>query len=206
MAVGAKTAISATDQARTASSGCCMGHAWMVAAGLAPPKRERQLAAIALIGFQSAIACSQDGMPWVGTKAFDTNVSGRNTMNPSCCAASGLRSSMPAQAPAQVMANANSSERPAGQHRGPGHGKRPEPVDQPRGHVAGQPDGRAWGAARHGHPEHPADQILVVVAATGKVNCRAENVTEQQDEDHRLDGHVAQLLRLAGDPPDAPDS
>jgi hypothetical protein len=96
-----------------------MGHAWMDAAGLVPPKRDRQLAAIALIGFQSAIACSQDGMPWVGTNAFDTNVSGRKTMNPSCCAASGLRSSMPAQAPAQVMANANSSERPTASNAAP---------------------------------------------------------------------------------------
>ena len=33
-------------------------------------------------------------------------------MNPIAWAASGLRSTMPAQAPAQVIANANSSDRP----------------------------------------------------------------------------------------------
>src|SRR5215813_2053801 len=111
--------MSATDQASTASSGCCMGQASIVAAGLVPPNSDLQAAATALIGFQSAKVCSQDGMPWVGTNAFETNVSGRKTMNPSCCAASGLRSIMPAQAPAQVIANANSSDSTTASSAGP---------------------------------------------------------------------------------------
>jgi hypothetical protein len=32
------------------------------------------------------------------------------------------------------------------------------------------------------------------------VNRRPENITEQQNEDHRLDGHVGELLWLAGNP------
>ena len=40
-------------------------------------------------------------------------------MNPSAWAASGLRSSMPAQAPAQVIANAKSSDRPTASSASP---------------------------------------------------------------------------------------
>ena len=43
-------------------------------------------------------------MPWVGTNALEMNVSGRKMMNPVCCAASGLRRTMPRQTPTQVNA------------------------------------------------------------------------------------------------------
>ena len=68
------------------------------------PNRCRDAAASADIGFQIAIGCSQPGMPWIGTNALETNVSGRKMMNPVCCAASGLRSTIPRQTPAQVNA------------------------------------------------------------------------------------------------------
>src|ERR1700727_3012188 len=98
-------------QISTASSGCCIGQT--SGAGTLPPNNLRQDAAIALIGFQLAKARSQEGMPWVGTNAVGTNDSGRKNTNPMACAVSGLRSSMPAQAPTQVIANANSRASPA---------------------------------------------------------------------------------------------
>ena len=76
----------------------------MVAAGFGLPNRCRQAAASEDIGFHSATGCSQPGMPWVGTNALEMKVSGRKMMNPVDCAASGLRSSMPRQTPAQVKA------------------------------------------------------------------------------------------------------
>jgi hypothetical protein len=74
--------------------------------------RSRQEAATALSGFQFATARSQPGIPWVGTKAFETNDRGRKTMNPMAWAASGLARSMPAHAPAQVMAKAMRRDEP----------------------------------------------------------------------------------------------
>ena len=74
------------------------------AAGFGLPNSWRHAAASEDIGFHSAIGWSQPGMPWVGTKALEMNVSGRKMMNPVCCAASGLRSTMPRQTPAQVNA------------------------------------------------------------------------------------------------------
>src|ERR1700722_8418315 len=88
-AVGANTAISATDQARTASSGCCIGHADTADDGTLPPNRFRHMAATALSGFQLAKSRSQAGIPWVGTNALDTNDSGRNRTNPMAWALSG---------------------------------------------------------------------------------------------------------------------
>ncbi len=46
-------------------------------AGLGLPNRLRHDAAMALMGFQLATACSQAGMPAVGTKALDRNTSGK---------------------------------------------------------------------------------------------------------------------------------
>src|SRR5580704_19258313 len=103
-------AISAIDQQLTASSGCCIGQAWTVAAGFGPPNRVRHAVAIALIGFQLAKSRSTVGMPWVGTNAFEQNVRGRKNMNPTACAASALRITMPAQAPTQVAAKANKAD------------------------------------------------------------------------------------------------
>lgn len=54
----------------------------MTDAGLGLPKRFRQADATALTGFQFATTRSQAGMPWVGTKVFDTNTIGKKKMNP----------------------------------------------------------------------------------------------------------------------------
>src|SRR5580658_146121 len=89
-----------------------MGHTCTVDAGLGLPNRWRHEAATALRGFQLAMVRNHAGMPWVGTNALETKDRGRNTMNPIAWAASGLRSNMPAQAPAHVMANAMSSDNP----------------------------------------------------------------------------------------------
>jgi hypothetical protein len=107
-ASGANTARIAADQDSTASSGCCNGQEWMAAAGFGLPNSLRQAVAIADIGFHSAIGCSHPGMPWMGTNAQEMNISGRKRMNPVCWAASGLRSVMPRQMPAQVNAYPNS--------------------------------------------------------------------------------------------------
>ena len=73
------------------------------------PNSSRHAAATALIGFQLAIVCSNVGSPCVGTKAFDMNVIGRNTMNAVACAASTFFITMPRHAPAQLMAKAKRS-------------------------------------------------------------------------------------------------
>ena len=89
-AKGAATARISTDQIRAASTGCCMGHAWMVADGFGFPQRFRAPAVTALTGFQSAIACNHPGMCCVGTMAFETKASGNRTMKPNEAADSGL--------------------------------------------------------------------------------------------------------------------
>src|SRR5437899_4562476 len=101
--------MSSIDHAMVASIGCCIGHTSIRADGLGLPKRSRHAAATALIGFQLAIGCIQPGSPCVGTNAFDTNVSGRNTMNAVACAVSTLDITMPRHAPHQLIANANSN-------------------------------------------------------------------------------------------------
>src|SRR5689334_18581060 len=103
-ASGANTTSSPTDQQTTASSGCWAGQACTAAAGFGLPNSPRHAAASDDIGFHSAIGWSQPGMPCVGTKALEMNVSGRKMMNPVCCAASALRRTMPRQTPAQVNA------------------------------------------------------------------------------------------------------
>src|SRR5215470_8454449 len=103
-ASGANTTSSSADQPSTASSGCCIGQACTRADGLGLPNSSRHDAATALNGFQTAITCSQPGIPCVGTNALEMNVSGMNKMNASCCAASTLRSFMPRQTPAQLNA------------------------------------------------------------------------------------------------------
>jgi hypothetical protein len=73
-------------------------------AGSGLPNRCRQAETSADIGFHSAIGCSQPGMPWVGTKALEMNVSGKKMTSPACGATSGLRSARPRQTLAQVKA------------------------------------------------------------------------------------------------------
>jgi len=107
-ASGAKTTSITADQHSTASSGCCSGQEWIAAAGFGLPNSLRHAVAIADIGFHSAIGCSHPGMPWMGTNAQEMKIIGRKRMNPACWAASGLRSAMPRQMPAQVNAYPNS--------------------------------------------------------------------------------------------------
>ena len=89
-ASGAATARISTDQASDASMGCCIGQALIDADGFGFCQSWRAAAVTALTGLQSAMACSQPGMCWVGTSALDTNASGNSTMNPNEAADSGL--------------------------------------------------------------------------------------------------------------------
>src|SRR5215813_3373085 len=89
-ASGVATARISTDQASDASMGCCIGQASIDADGFGLSQSWRAPAVTALTGFQSAMACSQPGMCWVGTMALDTNASGNSTMNPNEAADSGL--------------------------------------------------------------------------------------------------------------------
>src|ERR1700687_718885 len=79
---GAAIARISADQMRAASTGCCIGQAWMAPEGLGLPHRSRAPAVTALTGFQSAMACSHPGMCCVGTMALDTKASGKSTMKP----------------------------------------------------------------------------------------------------------------------------
>jgi hypothetical protein len=72
-ASGAATARISTVQAGEASMGCCIGQALIDADGFGLSQSWRAPAVTALTGFQSAMACSQPGMCWVGTIALDTN-------------------------------------------------------------------------------------------------------------------------------------
>ncbi len=56
------------------------------------------------MGFHSAIGCSQSGSVSVGTKAFDTNVSGKMMRNPSCWTVSTVGASRPRRTPTQAIA------------------------------------------------------------------------------------------------------
>ena len=78
-AKGAATTKINTDQIKAASTGCCIGHTWMVADGFGLPHRLRTPAVTALTGFQSATAWSQPGMCWVGTIALETKAKGNRT-------------------------------------------------------------------------------------------------------------------------------
>jgi hypothetical protein len=55
---------------------------------------------------------ARTGVPWVGTKVLETNTSGRKKEKRTAAAASGFFTSIPAQAPAQVMANAINKHKP----------------------------------------------------------------------------------------------
>ena len=199
--------------------------------GLGLPKRSRQDDATALTGFQSATTRSQEGMPWVGTKVLETNTRGRKKMKPTAAAASGFFTSIPAQAPTHVMANAISRQSPnamyriadsvvdspadrqtgddeddngddlgeevcdhtTGQDSGPGDGERTEPIGETRCHIGGNANRRTLGGPDKSHPEHAADEVLVVVATPGKPNCRTEDVDEEQNEDEWLHGDIEEL-------------
>jgi len=59
-------------------------------------------------------------------------------------------------------------------------------------------------AMTKGHPEHAADEVLMVVAPTRNLDRRAEDVDEEQNEDEGLNGHVEELRGLSDDAHDAP--
>ena len=68
---------------------------------------------------------------------------------------------------------------PRHQHRPARHRQRPEPVHQPGGHVGDQRDGHARRGLGQAHPEHPADQVLVIAAAAREVDRTPEHEGEQ---------------------------
>ena len=75
-----------------------MGQAPMLPDGLGLPKRCRQAAVTALTGFQSAMVWSHPGMPWVGTRAFETKARGKRKMRPIDWADSGPLTTRPRHA------------------------------------------------------------------------------------------------------------
>src|SRR3984957_2940074 len=97
--------------------------------------------------------------------------------------------------PAQVGRGA------AGQHRGPGHGQGPEPLDEALLQVLGQSDAGLHRAEGHRLHEDPRHQV-VHVAGAGDVDGPAEHVAEQQHEHDGLHGGEEQGL---GDPGVAED-
>jgi hypothetical protein len=54
--------------------------------------------------------------------------------------------------------------------RGARDGKRTESVDETGRHVGRDSDGGALGRSDQGHPEHAADEVLVIVVSAGKSN------------------------------------
>ena len=63
----------------------------------------------ALTGFHSAIGCRIPGSVSVGTNAFETNVSGKITRKPSCCATSTVFTSRPSSTPIHDIVNVKRS-------------------------------------------------------------------------------------------------
>jgi predicted ATPase/DNA-binding SARP family transcriptional activator len=90
-------------------------------------------------------------------------------------------------------------EHRAHQRRGPGDRQRPEPVEDALGDVAVHvlPDRDA--AHRDRLAEQSRQQELQVVMLRAATQRPAEDVGEQHQEDDRLQRHVDQLLRRAGD-------
>src|SRR5687767_3014011 len=81
MAIGAKNAVSTTDQIRVAMTGYCIGSAASAVAGRPLPQSSRIPCTRAEIGFHSARKASQDGMLSVGANVSATNVSGNIVVN-----------------------------------------------------------------------------------------------------------------------------
>src|SRR6187397_1872403 len=70
------------------------------------PHRRRKLELSVLVGFYSENGWSQVGMLAIGTKAHDTNVIGKMTVNETCWATSTVGTDKPSQTPIQAIANA----------------------------------------------------------------------------------------------------
>src|SRR5579862_673392 len=103
MQSGTKTTSRSAVQARLAVTGCSSGHAPLDGpTGL--PNNCLTAAATALIGFQSAIARSQAGMPEVGTNTLDSIVIGKIRIE-ACAAVSSLPITRPRYMPTQIIAN-----------------------------------------------------------------------------------------------------
>src|SRR5664280_1452772 len=84
-----------SDQTTEASTGCCIGQAWIEAEGFGLPHRVLQAEATALTGFQLAIVASHAGIPWVGTKTLETKASGNTRMKTMPWAVSALETAIP---------------------------------------------------------------------------------------------------------------
>src|SRR5690349_4035700 len=98
-----------TLQSTAVVTGCCEGNECPSAAGFGLPNSSRHEAATADTGFQSAMVCSQCGIPCVGTKQLDTNAIGNNTINPTACADSGSLTDRPMHAVNQLNAYAKNT-------------------------------------------------------------------------------------------------
>src|SRR3954454_14705871 len=93
------------------SIGCSDGKLPDLTNGFGFPNSCRQAEVIELIGFHSANGWRNAGMVAIGTKALDTNDSGKMTMNANCCATSTVGTESPSQTPTQDIANAKARSR-----------------------------------------------------------------------------------------------
>ena len=236
-ASGAKTTSMPRDQATAAATGCCMGQAESELDGFGLPNRVRTAAVTALTGFQSAMVCSQPGMPVVGHQGVRDDgqredddearclgptpvpsrrcrgtrrpTRGRRRRAGRCRSRPGPRPALalvrqPIASPVRAtMADAEGGreevgDRPADQDRGPPDGKRPEAVDGAGREVRDQPHRRSHGRGGEVEQHQPGDGKVLVAAALDR-HTRPQHVDEQQGEEDRLDGHIGELQRLAGD-------
>ena len=85
------------------------------------------------------------------------------------------------------------------EHGGSPHGQGPEAVDDAAVEVGAQPDRGAHRRGGEVQREQAGDGEVGVAAAAGQDDPGAEHVDEQQREQHRLDGDVGELQRLARD-------
>src|SRR3954464_13611672 len=95
-----------TDHSSVAATGCTSGQA-SDTTGEGLPNSSRSAPATALSGLYSAICLSGAGRPPIGTKIADRNIVGNSTVNPTVCAASALRTTMPSSVPIHTPANAH---------------------------------------------------------------------------------------------------
>ena len=68
------------------------------------PHSSRSAAVSVLVGFHSAIGCSQDGSVDAGTNTLETKVIGKMTVKITCWATSTVGTWRPSQTPSQAIA------------------------------------------------------------------------------------------------------
>ena len=99
----------------------------------------------------------------------------------------------------QIVGRQQVGQRAADEHGRPPHRQRAEAVDHAGREVGAEPDRRPHRRRRQVQREQAGDREVGVAAAAREHDARAEHVHEQHGEEHRLDGHVGELQRLAGD-------